>query len=116
MKKSLRTPAPESRDRSVEEHRRRGRAVARLGKGKLTPHPKGRRFCGISFSLSKRAELALALLILALFTAIAAFAQPAEWTARWIDVPETSGQEHGVYHVRRTFDLPAQPATFHRSE
>jgi hypothetical protein len=28
------------------------------GKLKLTPHPKGRRFCGISFSLSKRAELA----------------------------------------------------------
>jgi hypothetical protein len=25
---------------------------------RLTPHPKGRRFCGISFSLSKRAELA----------------------------------------------------------
>jgi hypothetical protein len=35
-------------------------AVARLGKLKLTPHPKGRLFCGISFSLSKRAELALA--------------------------------------------------------
>jgi hypothetical protein len=63
--------------------------------------------------LSKRAELALAFLILALFTAMAAFAQPAEWTARWIDVPGPSGQDYGVYHFRRTFDLPAKPATFH---
>jgi hypothetical protein len=47
-----------------EEHHRlsfQGRAVTRLAKLKLTPHPKGRRLCGISFSLSKRAELALAL-------------------------------------------------------
>ena len=63
--------------------------------------------------MSKRAELALAFLILALFTAMAAFAQPAEWTARWIDVPGPSGQDYGVYHFRRTFDLPAKPATFH---
>src|ERR1039458_3553841 len=42
--------------------RLRGRAVARLGKLKLTPQQKSRRSCGISFSLSKRAELALATL------------------------------------------------------
>jgi hypothetical protein len=34
---------------------------ARLGKLKLTPHQEGRRICGISFSLSKRAELVPAL-------------------------------------------------------
>lgn len=53
---------------------------------------------------------------LALFAAMlggaAAFAQPAVWTARWIDVPGTSGQDYGVYHFRRTFDLAAKPAAF----
>ena len=59
-------------NRWVDEHRRlssiafgvpqhQGRAVARLGKLKLTSRQKVRRFYGISFSLSKRAELALAL-------------------------------------------------------
>ena len=40
------------------------------------------------------------------------FAQPLTWTARWIDVPGASGQDYGVYHFRRTFDLPAKPAAF----
>ena len=50
------------------------------------------------------------LLLLAAFSA--AFAQQSDWSARWIDVPGISGQEYGVYHFRRTFDLPAKPATF----
>jgi len=47
-----------------------------------------------------------------LFGGAGSFAQPPAWTARWIDVPGTSGQEYGVYHFRRTFDLAAQPAAF----
>lgn len=47
------------------------------------------------------------------FAAAAAFAQlPAPWTARWIDVPGVFGQDYGVYHFRRSFDLPAKPAAF----
>ena len=40
------------------------------------------------------------------------FAQPPVWNARWIDAPGTSGQDYGVYHFRRTFDLPEKPASF----
>jgi alpha-L-rhamnosidase len=42
----------------------------------------------------------------------AGFAQPPAWTARWIDVPGSNGQDYGVYHFRRSFDLPAKPAAF----
>ena len=34
------------------------------------------------------------------------------WTAQWIDVPGASPQDYGVYHFRRTFDLPDSPAHF----
>ncbi len=34
------------------------------------------------------------------------------WTAQWISVPGVSGQEYGVYHFRRVFDLPAKPDRF----
>ena len=53
----------------------------------------------------------LALLALILCGA-GSFAQPPAWTARWIDVPGASGQDYGVYHFRRAFDLAAKPANF----
>ncbi len=31
------------------------------------------------------------------------------WKAFWIDVPGASPQAYGVYHFRRTFDLPSKP-------
>ncbi len=31
-------------------------------------------------------------------------------TAYWVDVPSTSPQDYGVYHFRRTFQLPSTPA------
>jgi hypothetical protein len=34
------------------------------------------------------------------------------WSASWVAVPGTAPFDHGVYHFRRTFDLPAVPATF----
>ena len=34
------------------------------------------------------------------------------WSAHWISVPDTSPYDYGVYHFRRTFDLPAQPSSF----
>ena len=34
------------------------------------------------------------------------------WDARWISVPGTSGYDYGVYHFRRTFELPSAPASF----
>jgi hypothetical protein len=34
------------------------------------------------------------------------------WTARWISVAGTSGFDYGVYHFRRTFELPSIPRTF----
>lgn len=34
------------------------------------------------------------------------------WTGRWISVPGTSGVEYGVYHFRRTIELPARPSSF----
>jgi hypothetical protein len=34
------------------------------------------------------------------------------WTARWIAVPGAPLHEYGVYHFRRTLDLPAKPQRF----
>jgi alpha-L-rhamnosidase len=34
------------------------------------------------------------------------------WTAHWIEVPNASPYDYGVYHFRRTFDLPAAPSSF----
>lgn len=34
------------------------------------------------------------------------------WSARWITVPGVSPYDYGVYHFRRTLDLPARPAAF----
>ncbi|HEY1214940.1 MAG TPA: hypothetical protein VGE93_15020, partial [Bryobacteraceae bacterium] len=31
------------------------------------------------------------------------------WSAYWVDVPGSSPQDYGVYHFRRTFDLPSKP-------
>lgn len=47
-----------------------------------------------------------------------AAAQPApalltqKWTARWISAPGITGQEYGVYHFRKTFDLAEKPGAF----
>lgn len=35
-----------------------------------------------------------------------------QWTAKWISVPGIHPTEYGVYHFRRTFDLPAKPERF----
>jgi len=32
--------------------------------------------------------------------------------ASWVDVPDSPSGDYGVYHFRRTFDLPAKPASF----
>lgn len=34
------------------------------------------------------------------------------WSAHWISVPGASPFDYGVYHFRRTFDLPAAPSSF----
>lgn len=34
------------------------------------------------------------------------------WSARWISVPDTSPFDYGVYHFRKTFDLPSRPPSF----
>src|SRR4051794_8144371 len=34
------------------------------------------------------------------------------WPAQWIDVPAVPVQDYGVYHFRRTFDLPRKPEHF----
>lgn len=34
------------------------------------------------------------------------------WPAQWIAVPNADPHSYGVYHFRRAFDLPAQPASF----
>jgi len=58
-------------------------------------------------------SLAGSLLIVAwILSAAACFAQSAVWSARWIDVPGLSGQDYGVYHFRRSFELAAKPAAF----
>jgi hypothetical protein len=50
----------------------------------------------------------------ALLAATAMAVEPASptWTARWIRAAEASAFDYGVYHFRRTFDLPERPATF----
>ncbi|HEY7209750.1 MAG TPA: alpha-L-rhamnosidase C-terminal domain-containing protein [Bryobacteraceae bacterium] len=57
--------------------------------------------------------------VLALLCA-SSFAQPAveeevltkAWRAQWIDVAGVSGEDYGVYHFRRSFDLAAAPEHF----
>lgn len=34
------------------------------------------------------------------------------WTARWISVPDASPYDYGVYHFRKSFELPAKPSGF----
>ncbi len=34
------------------------------------------------------------------------------WSAHWIVVPDTSPFDYGVYHFRKTFELPSKPASF----
>jgi len=34
------------------------------------------------------------------------------WSAQWIAPPGVSLKDYGVYHFRRTIDLPKVPATF----
>ena len=34
------------------------------------------------------------------------------WTASWIAVPHAPRTEYGVYHFRKTFELPARPERF----
>ena len=34
------------------------------------------------------------------------------WNARWIEVPAATPHGYGVYHFRRSFDLPAKPRHF----
>src|SRR3954451_3331112 len=34
------------------------------------------------------------------------------WNAHWIDVPGAPPHDYGVYHFRRTFELPAKPDHF----
>ncbi len=49
---------------------------------------------------------------------VSAFAQQSHpvvtrvWTAQWIDVAGAPKQDYGVYHFRRTFDLPSKPDHF----
>jgi hypothetical protein len=51
-------------------------------------------------------------LLTLLFCALTATPQSRFWPAQWIDVPATSPHAYGVYHFRKTFTLPAKPATF----
>jgi alpha-L-rhamnosidase len=55
--------------------------------------------------------------LLVLAAAVSAQAQPVDllqhvWPAKWIDAPGASPQDYGVYHFRRTFDLPVAPSRF----
>jgi alpha-L-rhamnosidase len=52
-----------------------------------------------------------------LLSATALLSQPYDllnhgWAARWIDMPGVSVQDYGVYHFRRSFDLPNKPEHF----
>jgi alpha-L-rhamnosidase len=38
--------------------------------------------------------------------------QKKPWPAKWITVPNTPPQVYGVYHFRKTIDLPAKPSSF----
>ena len=35
-----------------------------------------------------------------------------EWTAQWLTHPTAPERDYGVYHFRRSFDLPGKPASF----
>jgi len=48
----------------------------------------------------------------ALLLAAPLLSAAATWNARWISVPETSPYDYGVYHFRKTLDLPQKPASF----
>ncbi len=58
----------------------------------------------------------LALLLLLLAFASPAAAQPKRaftpWPAKWIAHPEAPGQDAGVYHFRKRFDLAGRPKSF----
>jgi alpha-L-rhamnosidase len=62
--------------------------------------------------MTKAFRYALPLLVVG--AALAQTPQPLVkvWPALWIDVPATASQEFGVYHFRRTFELPARPEHF----
>jgi hypothetical protein len=51
-------------------------------------------------------------LLLAGSWTIPGFARDLVWTANWIDVPNAPTQNYGVYHFRKTFNLPGRPAHF----
>lgn len=61
---------------------------------------------------SVRFALHFVLCLVALAVAAPARGEPATWTARWITVPDSSARGYGVYHFRRSFDLPTKPKTF----
>ena len=54
----------------------------------------------------------------AFWVAAVAFAAPVApparhiWKAQWIDCPNVAPQDYGVYHFRRSFDLPTKPDHF----
>ncbi len=58
----------------------------------------------------------IALLMLGALFPVARAAGPGDlirpWSARWIYAPGTPPTEYGIYHFRRTFDLPAKPTSF----
>lgn len=35
-----------------------------------------------------------------------------QWSARWITASDASPFDYGVWHFRKSFDLPTRPATF----
>ena len=59
-------------------------------------------------------KLAFALFTTAAFAAVYPNPELLEkaWTARWISAVDASRHDYGVYHFRRTFDLPAKPMQF----
>src|SRR6476619_1962510 len=38
--------------------------------------------------------------------------QKQPWKAKWIAVPNTAPKGYGVYHFRKSFDLPVKPTSF----
>lgn len=50
------------------------------------------------------------------FAAVSSAANPdllaRPWSAHWISVPNSSPFDYGVYHFRRTFQLPSAPSSF----
>lgn len=49
--------------------------------------------------------------ILILLTGNLAYSQ-SEWHAEWIAAKNISGSEYGVYHFRKTVDIPSKPSSF----